>query len=400
MRVSRRLGRRLVAIVAVGLAIGMAVPTVALVKSRSDRRIAERDSRLGRAALATLIITPESVRHPGRVDTSVYVQTARGPDQPLTAVLNRRGEVLASDRAVPAALRPGALGRARSGDDDAFTVAGLRAVALSIEGAHRMVGVVVAYQQGQPILDARRNDALTYGGVALAGWLLLVGAAALLVRRTLAPSEAAAAREEAFLADAAHELRTPLAVVQARAERAERDGATAEDLRAIQAAAAGAAGTVSDMLELARLDAGRALAEREALDLGALVATCVSEREGGAVDLRLDSAAAVQVRGDERLLARAVGNLLDNALRHGGSGGVVEVAVSAEDGAGVVRVGDRGPGVAPGQRERVFERFHRGGTGGAGLGLPIARLIAEAHGGTLTLEPDGPGAHFTLRLPA
>ncbi len=326
-------------------------------------------------------------------------------------MLNRRGEPIAFDRRVAPELRPVALRAARTGDDDAVTVAtedgDVRMVALSIEANPGSIGSVIAYEPVARVADARRDDVLLIGAVALGGWLLLMGAAGVLIGRTLGPAASAVARQEAFLADAAHELRTPLAVVQGRAERALRDGARREDLQAIGSAAAGAASTITEMLELARLDSGLAIAERESLQLDALVATCVSELgEPPGVSVRVVATESVVVEGDERLLGRAIANLLANAVRHGGAGGIVEVAIDRAGGHGRVRVTDHGPGVAPGQREHIFERFHRGSSaapGGSGLGLPIARLIAEAHGGTVVLELPDPargGATFTLTVRA
>ena len=114
--------------------------------------------------------------------------------------------------------------------------------------------------------------------------------------------------------------------------------------------------------------------------------------------------------GDAAALRRLVCNLLDNAARHAHTRVEVALATSAE-GAVVLDVRDDGPGVAPDDRDRVFDRFFRGGdaartpgTGGSGLGLAIARRVAERHQGTLTLEDDpglaGRGAHFRLQLPA
>lgn len=141
-------------------------------------------------------------------------------------------------------------------------------------------------------------------------------------------------------------------------------------MRFVTATATAASSAISDMLELARLDAGQALGERVPVAIDALVDTCVGEREeearraGVRVERRLDERAVV--RGDERLLTRAVGNLLDNALRHGGAGSPVEVTVAVDAGEVVVSVADRGPGVAPGQQERIFDRFHRGSAAAAG----------------------------------
>jgi signal transduction histidine kinase len=111
------------------------------------------------------------------------------------------------------------------------------------------------------------------------------------------------------------------------------------------------------------------------------------------------------VSADRPQLERLVGNLLDNAVRHARDRIVVTLA-PARDGSAELTVADDGPGIPPAERDRVFERFTRlddarsAGSGGAGLGLAIARDIAERHGGTLTLEPeDSAGARFVFRLP-
>jgi two-component system sensor histidine kinase BaeS len=106
--------------------------------------------------------------------------------------------------------------------------------------------------------------------------------------------------------------------------------------------------------------------------------------------------------GDTTLLKRMVGNLLDNAIRHARPGGFVTATVSHTSTHIGVRIADDGEGIAPENQARVFERFARfDGSQGAGLGLPIARWVAEAHGGTLVLESTGPsGTCFAVNLPA
>jgi signal transduction histidine kinase len=112
----------------------------------------------------------------------------------------------------------------------------------------------------------------------------------------------------------------------------------------------------------------------------------------------LDS--GVVVTGDRAALRGMLMNLIENARTHGGR---VSVAVAAENGSAVVRVDDDGPGIAPADRERVFDRFYRApdrrGTPGAGLGLPIAKATAERWGGSLRLLPSGTGTSFEVRLP-
>ena len=149
---------------------------------------------------------------------------------------------------------------------------------------------------------------------------------------------------------------------------------------------------VEGLLGLARVDGEAGEAER--VDLGEMVAEIATAEECDGVD------AGVVVTGDRAALRGMLMNLIDNGRTHGGR---VRVAVAAEDGAAVVRVDDDGPGIAPADRERVFDRFYRApdrrGTPGAGLGLPIARATAERWGGSLRLLPSGPGTSFEVRLP-
>ncbi|MEV0037591.1 HAMP domain-containing sensor histidine kinase [Streptomyces sp. NPDC050804] len=228
---------------------------------------------------------------------------------------------------------------------------------------------------------------------------------------TLTALEAAVDRQRRFVADASHELRSPIAslrtqleVGDAHPELLDVPGAVADTVRLQRLAA--------DLLLLARLDAG----ERPGLtrfDLGALVREEISQRPLDRVPVTVDvgrgSGSArsqeIEVAGSRGQLARVLGNLLDNAQRH--ARGSVEVSVHrAPDGQVVLAVADDGSGVPEAERERIFERFVRlddarsRDDGGAGLGLAIARDVAERHGGTLTAanSPTG-GAHFQLTLP-
>jgi signal transduction histidine kinase len=221
-----------------------------------------------------------------------------------------------------------------------------------------------------------------------------------------ATARASEARTRRFVADAAHELRTPLAGVQAAAEAAVAPGLAAEDrdrLHLLLLRETHRAGRlVDDLLVLARIDAGIEL-RREPVDLLELARTEVERVRLRAprLDVRL-TGDPVTAPGDAPRLAQVLANLLDNACRH--TAGRIEVRVRAP---GVVTVSDDGTGVAPADRERIFERLVRldearsADDGGAGLGLAIARGIARAHGGDLgCVEPvDGRGATFELRLP-
>jgi signal transduction histidine kinase len=221
-----------------------------------------------------------------------------------------------------------------------------------------------------------------------------------------ATARASEARTRQFVADAAHELRTPLAGVQAAAEAAIAPGLAPADrdrLHLLLLRETHRAGRlVDDLLVLARLDAGIEL-RREPVDLLELARTEVERVRLLAphVDVALAGDPEV-VPGDAPRLAQVLANLLDNARRH--TAGRIEVRVRAP---GIVTVSDDGAGVAPADRERIFERLVRldearsADDGGAGLGLAIARGIARAHGGDLgCVDPvDGRGAAFELRLP-
>ena len=226
-------------------------------------------------------------------------------------------------------------------------------------------------------------------------------------RRALASEEGM----RRFVADAAHELRTPLAGISAAAEAVlqspdDGDLQTRQRLLMVLGREAQRAGRiVDDLLDLARIDSGLSL-HPEPTDLRQLVDAQVERARLLHPDLaiRVDGP-AVTVDADPARIGQIVANLLNNACQATPSGAAVRVAVSRSDGDAHVSVCDSGPGVAPGAREQIFGRLvrlegNRNGAG-AGLGLPIARGIARAHGGDVTCEPTAPGAGavFVLRLP-
>jgi signal transduction histidine kinase len=224
-----------------------------------------------------------------------------------------------------------------------------------------------------------------------------------------AAARASEARTRRFVADAAHELRTPIAGVQAVAEAALAPDMAPEDrerLHLLMLRESRRAGRlVDDLLVLARLDAGLEL-RREPVDLLELARTEAERAQLVAPDQQVEvRGEPVTVTGDASRLAQVLGNLLDNARRHAGPGAVT-VTVSSGDRATLL-VTDDGPGVDPADRERIFDRLvrldeARGEDGGAGLGLAIARGIARVHGGDLRCvdPPAGRGAAFELWLPA
>lgn len=208
-----------------------------------------------------------------------------------------------------------------------------------------------------------------------------------------------------LVSDASHDLRNPIAGLQARLELLLDEPADHDWKPAIRAALRDAGrlnDIVSDLLELSRLDA-RAPVPVEPVDLAGLVRREVARRTPR-VPITTRLAPDAVVRANPVRLARVLGNLLSNAERHAATRIEVTVARDADD--AVVEVLDDGEGVPADSRERVFERFARLSASrdrdpqGTGLGLPIAREIAEIHGGTLRILDSPRGARFVPRLPA
>ncbi|MFD8971217.1 sensor histidine kinase [Streptomyces sp. NPDC059593] len=219
---------------------------------------------------------------------------------------------------------------------------------------------------------------------------------------TLAALESSVERQRRFVADASHELRSPIASLRTQLEVAEAHpdlldlpGAVEDTVRLQHLAA--------DLLLLARLDAGERPGDGR-VDLGELLAGEVARRTGDRIGVRAEADPGAVVAGSRQQLARVIGNLLDNAQRHAEARITATVRMTAD---GVLLcVDDDGPGVPEAERDRVFERFVRlddarsRDDGGAGLGLAIARDVARRHGGDLTAgQAPGGGARFTLRLP-
>lgn len=225
-------------------------------------------------------------------------------------------------------------------------------------------------------------------------------------------------RQRRFTADASHELRTPLAVIKTTAEivresgdaldAAERD----EALRTIEQSADRATRLVRDLLLLARGDRGTLAPRRETLALAASLEEARRAAEASAATPRAPIAIDVSppdltLHTDPDHLARIVGNLLDNALRHTPADGRVRVRARTADGGVEIAVEDTGEGIAPEHQERLGEAFYRPdaarsrSTGGAGLGLAICTALAHALGGTLSIRSEpGRGTTVTLTLPA
>jgi signal transduction histidine kinase len=218
--------------------------------------------------------------------------------------------------------------------------------------------------------------------------------------------EAAFARERTFVADASHELRTPLSILKAELELALRQGRTREQLtEALRSAAEETDRLVQlaeDLLVIARFDQGRLPIRRERVEARAVLEAVAERHARPGVSLEVHAPAALAFDADRLRLEQALGNLVDNALRHGR--GAVELSAEAEGGVVRLRVRDEGDGFPDGFAALAFERFTRADAartgGGTGLGLAIVAAIARAHGGDAGAgnRPEG-GAEAWIELP-
>jgi two-component system sensor histidine kinase QseC len=216
--------------------------------------------------------------------------------------------------------------------------------------------------------------------------------------------------ERRFTADAAHELRTPLAALKTHAQVAYDAADDAERRRALENVLLGCdrgARLVEQLLTLARLEATQLRTSAERCDLRSLARQAIAELAPAAltkqVELELDAEGPVEMQGHPSLLAILLRNLIDNAIRYSTAGGRVNVRTADLPSAKLITVTDEGPGIAPEARAKVGQRFYRVlGTdaSGSGLGLSIARRIAEIHGGRISLadNPAGRGLRVSVEL--
>ncbi|MFA7269133.1 MAG: ATP-binding protein [Sterolibacterium sp.] len=216
------------------------------------------------------------------------------------------------------------------------------------------------------------------------------------------------ANERRFTADAAHEMRTPLAALAAQAQVAQRAGNDAERLHAIEQMRIGVdrvAHLIDQLLTLARLDPEQPLADAQPVRLNDLAEEVCAVHGAAAVNkqiaLELDAVDS-QVRGNATMLQIMLRNLLDNAIRYTPSSGRVRVLVSNADSGVVLRVCDDGPGIPAEEHDAVFRRFHRGAAAqdqvGSGLGLSIVQRIAELHGARIALASGAGGRGLTISV--
>ncbi len=377
---------------------------------------AKLDASLDRA---TALVASTIAGSPAGTDPRAAVLGLRLPDRSLY-VLDAAGRLLAPDTASrwvrAAAAEAGRDGRAARradlGDERTLDVRATRVT------AHGRRYLVVAAADTEELEDEYAGVIAAFAAAAVAALGLVVGGGAWLARKSTRPVAASVAHLRRFMADAAHELRTPVAVLRARADvtlaHARDAPAYAEALREMRAEAERLAGILDDLFTLARADAGERPVERRrvflddvALD-AAGAARAIAAPRGVTVDVT--TFAEAEVVGDAALLRQLLMTVLDNAVKYTPAGGRVTVAVGVSDAHPTVVVEDTGIGIAPAALPHVFGRFYRadpargrardGDPGGAGLGLAIARWIAEQHGADLAITARaGGGTCVRLRVP-
>jgi signal transduction histidine kinase len=288
----------------------------------------------------------------------------------------------------------------------------LHALRFKLASGKELVAVAVA---DHVELEDNYADLITaFAGVAFAALVLVAAGGFVLVRKSTEPIERSILFMRRFMADAAHELRTPITVLRTRAEVALQQPREASDyvsaLRGVEAESKRLGGIVDSLLVLARADAGERplVKERFFLDDVAIdaadAARLVARQKG--VELTLDEFEEAAVVGDAALIRQLIMILLDNAIKFTDPGGVVRLRVSTQNGAATFTVEDTGIGIRSDEQARVFERFFRGDTArsrgdGAGLGLSIASWIAREHGADIALSSEpGKGTRVVVTFSA
>ncbi len=273
--------------------------------------------------------------------------------------------------------------------------------------------VAVAVGQRPNIREQYAGLIGIFSAAALAALVMVALGGFLLARQSTVPVERSMEQMRRFMADAAHELRTPVTILRTRTEVAlsqprDATGDTAA-FQAIERETERLGGIVGDLLTLARADSGERQIVHGPLYLDDVVSQAVgsartlAERKG--VALAVGSFEEAQIVGDAGLVERLVLIVLDNAIKYTPEGGRVQLDVTARDGKRSVIVTDTGIGIPADQLPRIFERFYRGDRArsqaeGAGLGLPIARWIADRHGARISVASDPTGTRVEIDFPA
>jgi signal transduction histidine kinase len=287
----------------------------------------------------------------------------------------------------------------------------LHAMRFKLASGQHLVAVAVADRE--ELEDKYADLIAAFVAFAFLALLLVAAGGFLLVRKSTAPIERSIINMRRFMADAAHELRTPITILRTRAEVALQQPREATNyvsaLHGIEAEARRLGSIVDSLLVLARADAGERQIEKERIFLddiaidAAGAARVVARQKN--IEITVDKFEEAPIEGDSTLIRQLVMIVLDNAVKFTDSGGQVHVSVSMQEGTPTFSVDDTGIGIKQDELSRVFQRFFRGETArsrteGAGLGLSIASWIAREHDATISLKSEsGKGTRVVVTFP-
>lgn len=350
---------------------------------------------------------PADLPYPLRLDTLSAIHTRTRADSREAFQFTEIGECVLTGRPIASDLD--ALRRFAGW----LVVAGGAVLALGLGGGWLLAGRAL-----RPVEDiSAAASRISVGNLAeridVAETDSELGRLAGVLNSTFARLEAAFAQQKQFVADASHELRTPIAVLISEAQTTlARQRSQAEYREAVQACldtAQQMRGLTQSLLELARYDAGQEPITRQPVDVAALARACVERLRPLAAERAIlihSDLASTEVPGDVDRLRQVITNLIANAIHYNKDGGEVRIGTRAEKGVAVVVIADTGEGIAPEDLPRIFERFYRAdkargrASGRSGLGLAICKAIVEAHGGTIGVSSEpGVGSTFQVTLP-
>jgi signal transduction histidine kinase len=290
----------------------------------------------------------------------------------------------------------------------------VRVVSTPMHDSDETVGVIQYARSLEALEETIYDYLIVLLPLGLGGLGLAALGGAYMAGRAVRPVRVAFERQRTFIADASHELKTPLTLIRANTEVLQRgldDRDDRELARDVLVEADRMSEALSELLLVARLDAGKLTIEEKMFDLTAVVWSAVGRFEAradsGGIRVEVLAPEELAARGDPARTEQILTALLDNALRHTPEGGKITVTARRSDGRVETVVEDSGPGIAPEHLPRVFERFYRADAarqrdgGGTGLGLAIARDLARAQrGGLQAGNSETGGAAFVLELPA
>ena len=385
-------------IILVLLGLGLFIAIRQQLSRQLDESLSAATLELGRVASSRQIQEEES-------DSALLdaVDELRIPQRTLY-LLNALGEPLAPAEA-DAWIRQSANKAARSGvaaaehDTDDDRTLRLEARRFQTPGGRTLIAVAIADKLE---LEDRYTELIwAFSGAALMALVMVSMGGGMLASKSIAPIEATMANMRRFMADAAHELKTPIAILRTNADVAlqrsrDEEGYRAA-LRSVEDESRRLGGLVDHLLVLARADAGERQPEKQRVYLDDIAADCLSaarvmsERKG--VQLIVDGFEETPIDADPALIRELLMILLDNAIKFTPPGGTVTMNITMKDSRPVIRVVDTGSGILPKDLPNVFQRFYRGDSGrneqnGAGLGLSIAKWIAEVHHAEISLESE------------